>query len=231
MTATATETHTLVSTDGKPQITRTPKPATIKPTVTKPAAKPADKNADGKEGARLETIALRFRGQAMTAAVKLAETFVAMHPYAPWGTATPDRPAMALEKYFRDVMGVGAGDDLFKLPRDARQAVVKGMFTRDNNTDLILDICAMTGAGERTIARDRSELGFANENRSDAHTKPKTDDNESDAGDDTAKPAKASKPKAAGIYRQLDALDLAESNALLAALIQHIAALTTAAAE
>ena len=193
--------------------TDTPDTTTTKPSGTVSAAritaagikpngsatrKPASADTDATKGAKLESIALKLRSQTITSAVKLAETFVALHPLAPWTVATDTRPAMTLEKYFRDVMGIGAGDDMFRLPYDARRAVVKGMFTRDNDPertgDFILAIAAMTGASERTIARDRTDLGFANKNRVDSHVK-QSGDGESDGENGEAQPAKAPKTR------------------------------------
>lgn len=114
-------------------------------------------------------------------AVKLAGVLVDLYQVKPWNAEE-----ITLKEYMAN-LGIGAGTDLLTLPVDARRAVVSQMFTLDANAS-IDDIALLTGAGKRTIARDKSDLGFANPNRVESHTGPRaTDDTDTDdAGSETS---------------------------------------------
>jgi hypothetical protein len=167
-----------------------PKPVAPKPVAPKSAETPAAASATDLNKMRaLEKIAQTLLGKTITEASKLAETLVALYPYKPWDAA--DKSA---REYFRDM---GIRPDNFTFPTDARRAIVKGMFTRDPKA-VMEHVIAMTGAGEKTIKRDKAFLELVNPNRQDAHTpKPEAPAaSESSESSDDAASAPAGKPDA-----------------------------------
>ncbi|HVT97842.1 MAG TPA: hypothetical protein VHE33_10060 [Acidobacteriaceae bacterium] len=148
-----------VATGEQPAVTETPAPANPTP----------DTDALVKD-------ARRYVKNISGNAVKLAGVLVDLYQVKPWNAEE-----ITLKEYMAG-LGIGAGTDLLTLPVDARRAVVSQMFTLDANAS-IDDIALLTGAGKRTIARDKSDLGFANPNRVESHTGPRNTDDTDDPDD------------------------------------------------
>jgi hypothetical protein len=192
---TTTDTTTDTTTPSTDQATDT--------TTTETTVPQADPRA-----VKLESIALKLRATVIGNAVKLANTFVELYPLAPWTSHADDTgKPLAMAVYFKDVMGISS--DNFKMPRDARQAVVKGMFDRDNEpahvAGIVVACMAMTGASERSITRDRADLGFVDQATSDAHSGPRNGDGDTDGdGDGETRPATRTRVQTVNVVEIID---------------------------
>jgi hypothetical protein len=182
---------TLVTTDGKPQIARVmieaqdaadkinaaaPKASPVRSDVKPSDVKPdAHTPAETKRIASLENLASKYMSAGENAALKLAETIVALFPLKPWeGHKLANGHPMTVKAYYAG-LGIGADDDKFSLPLNARRHIVREMA----NTVDVDTVVAMTGSSNRTIQRDRIAEGLANENRSESHrtaAEPQADD-------------------------------------------------------
>jgi hypothetical protein len=121
---------------------------------------PADVKTDNTERiAELRANAEMYITDGVTSAMRLAATLAEMYPLKPWIPVKLD-----VHKYF---LTMGIDGDNYKLPKPARQALVTAMFTRDANVPA-QHVAWMSGAGLKTVASDKSELGFVDAARSAA---------------------------------------------------------------
>lgn len=128
-------------------------------------------NTDTEKALKLEEKALSLRAALGVNAMDLARAIAELYPLLPWRIVTGKREPMPIDAYFRDILGIHRRTGV-SLPYEARRFLVESVFDRDNEPGnvarLVSDLAAMTGWGERTINRDRAELGFAAPNRSSA---------------------------------------------------------------
>ena len=145
-------------------------PKAAKPADTPKAAKPAKASpvrtdltpADVKPDnsariAELVANAEEYIAAGVTSAMALARTLYELYPFKPWIAAKSD-----VKQYFA---AMGIDGDNYKLPSKARKELSRLMFTRDVNTSA-QHIAWMSGAGEKTVKSDKSELGFVDAERS-----------------------------------------------------------------
>jgi hypothetical protein len=132
------------------------KPATPAETTAQVTETTAASKGDVRKREALENTASRLLHASVVRSTELAETLVQLYPYAPWKAH-----GMSVKDYFK---GLGIHEANYTMPKPARQRLVSLMYA-DGATPPILDVAAMAGAGERSIKRDRDELGFANPNR------------------------------------------------------------------
>ncbi|HEY1700733.1 MAG TPA: hypothetical protein VGG75_13555 [Trebonia sp.] len=176
-------------------------PADVKPADKRAAAEAAAVAAAHTPEELAEITALENSAETLVfagedAAMKLADVIVRLYPLAPWeGKKLRNGHPMTLAAYYSGVIGVN-NDTGFALPAKARQIVVKAM----GNTVEVQVIADMTGAGARSVARDRKELGIASEARSAGGQASK-------AG--TSDKTPASKTPAAPVTRMVPVLSMA----------------------